>query len=240
MLIGQLPFSYLGVMLFSGRPTQSLLLPVEDKIISKFTKWKGKAFSMACQATLIKSIITSSFVHSFMIYKWHSSLLRMIIRKLRNVLWMGSCEEFKLILVVETVAFLHELYLKHLRKPHEGYVTSSISPFLRAHYSDLLKEGSGSIWSPDIVFVELIVLRANRLGIGCIRNYMDAFLILQCFGLRDQPTKTLVIKSVIWLPPAPCWIKLNTNGAALSSPGICFLWELICLKVRVASDLAGE
>ncbi|KAK3225648.1 hypothetical protein Dsin_005510 [Dipteronia sinensis] len=34
-----------------------------------------------------------------MIYKWPSSLLRLVNRKLRNFLWTGSCEETKLIRV---------------------------------------------------------------------------------------------------------------------------------------------
>ncbi|KAK3204259.1 hypothetical protein Dsin_018305 [Dipteronia sinensis] len=59
---------------------------------------------------------------------------------------------------------------------------------------------------------------ANRLGIGCMRNCVDDLLILRCFGLRGRPTKTQVIKSVIWLPPALGWIKINTDSAALSSP----------------------
>ncbi|KAK3217931.1 hypothetical protein Dsin_011901 [Dipteronia sinensis] len=99
MQIGQLPFSYLRVPLFRGKPKKSLLQPIADKILSKFAKWKGKALSLARRATLIKSVITGSFVHSFMIYKWPFSLLRLVNRKLRNFLWTGSCEETKLIRV---------------------------------------------------------------------------------------------------------------------------------------------
>ncbi|KAK3219264.1 hypothetical protein Dsin_013234 [Dipteronia sinensis] len=40
-------------------------------------------------------------------------------------------------------SFLREPYLMQLRKSHRGYVTSSIWPSFRCHYSDLLKEG---IW----------------------------------------------------------------------------------------------
>ncbi|KAI9181734.1 hypothetical protein LWI28_018031 [Acer negundo] len=49
---------------------------------------------------------------------------------------------------------------------------------------------------------------------------MDDFLILHCFGLQGRPSKALVIKSVIWSPPAPGWIKVNTDGAAMGSPGV--------------------
>jgi ribonuclease HI len=181
MQIGQLPFSYLGVPLFRGKPRKAVLQPIADKILSKFAKWKGKSLSLAGRATLIRSVITGSFVHSFMIYKWPSSLLSLINRKLRNFLWTGSCEETKLVRVAWdrccrpysqgglglkdlgllndsllrkftwkfmtsdgfAFSFLRERYLRHLQKPHGGYVTSSIWSSLRTNYSSLLKEG---IW----------------------------------------------------------------------------------------------
>ena len=40
-------------------------------------------------------------------------------------------------------SFLQERYLRHLQKPHGGYVTSSIRSSLWTNYSSLLKEG---IW----------------------------------------------------------------------------------------------
>ncbi|KAI9198086.1 hypothetical protein LWI28_009807 [Acer negundo] len=143
--IGQLPFSYLGVPLFRGKPRKAVLRPIADKILSKFAKWKGKSLSLAGRATLIRSIITGSFVHSFMIYKWPSSLLSLINSKLRNFLWTGSCEETKLFITSDGFAFsfLRERYLKHLQKPHGWYDTSSIWSSLRKNYSSLLKEG---IW----------------------------------------------------------------------------------------------
>ncbi|KAK3183120.1 hypothetical protein Dsin_030406 [Dipteronia sinensis] len=61
---------------------------------------------------------------------------------------------------------------------------------------------------------------ANRLGIGCMRNCVDDLLILRRFDLCGRPDRAPVIRSVIWSPPAPGWIKVNTDGAALSSPGV--------------------
>ena len=49
---------------------------------------------------------------------------------------------------------------------------------------------------------------------------MDDLLILRRFGLRGCPSKASVIKSVIWLPPASGWIKVNTYGVAMGSPGV--------------------
>ncbi|KAK3204953.1 hypothetical protein Dsin_018999 [Dipteronia sinensis] len=88
-----------GVHLFRGKPRKVMLRPIANKILSKFAKWKGKSLSLAGHATLIRSVITGSFVHSFMIYKWPSSLLSLIHSKLRNFLWTGSCEETKLVRV---------------------------------------------------------------------------------------------------------------------------------------------
>ncbi|KAK3225743.1 hypothetical protein Dsin_005605 [Dipteronia sinensis] len=64
------------------------------------------------------------------------------------------------------------------------------------------------------------VYDANRLGIGCMRNCVDDLLILRRFDLYGRPARAPVIRSVIWSPPAPGWIKVNTDGAALSSPGV--------------------
>ncbi|KAK3204635.1 hypothetical protein Dsin_018681 [Dipteronia sinensis] len=99
MQIGQLPLFYLGVPLFRGKPRKGVLRHIADKILSKFVKWKGKSLSLAGRATLIRSVITGSFMHSFMIYKWPSSLLSLNNRKLRNFLWTGSCKENKFVRV---------------------------------------------------------------------------------------------------------------------------------------------
>ncbi|KAK3221823.1 hypothetical protein Dsin_008848 [Dipteronia sinensis] len=64
------------------------------------------------------------------------------------------------------------------------------------------------------------VYDANRLGIGCMHNCVDDLLILRRFGLSGRPGKAPVIRSVVWSPPAPGWIKVNTEGAALGSPGV--------------------
>ncbi|KAK1591397.1 hypothetical protein Q3G72_007018 [Acer saccharum] len=330
MQIGQLPFSYLGVLLFRGKPRKAVLRPIANKILSKFAKWKGKSLSLAGHATLIMSVITGLFVHSFMIYKWLSSLLSLINRKLRNFLWTCSCEEIKLVRVTWyrccrpysqgglglkdlgllndsllrkftwkfmtsdsfAFTFFWERYLRHLQKPRGGYVTSSIWSSLWTNYSSFLKdladwrelsEGLLVVWWRDVwsrfippshsaltwrlmlnrlptedrlcrilwkaaihaviwgvwtarnqwIFegksvdfksvlslVWRAVSEANRLEIGFMHNCMDDLLILHRFGLQGCPSKALVIKSVVWSPPAPSWIKVNTYGAALGSLGV--------------------
>ncbi|KAK3226250.1 hypothetical protein Dsin_006112 [Dipteronia sinensis] len=63
------------------------------------------------------------------------------------------------------------------------------------------------------------VFDVNRLEIGCMRNCVDDLLILRRFDLCGHPARALIIKSVIWSPPALGWIKVNTDDAILSSPG---------------------
>ncbi|KAK3199002.1 hypothetical protein Dsin_022417 [Dipteronia sinensis] len=58
---------------------------------------------------------------------------------------------------------------------------------------------------------------ANRLEIGCMRNCVDDLLILRRFDLRGRLARAPFIRSVIWSPQAPGWIKVNIDGAALSS-----------------------
>ncbi|KAK2662165.1 hypothetical protein Ddye_000739 [Dipteronia dyeriana] len=53
-----------------------------------------------------------------------------------------------------------------------------------------------------------------------MRNCVDELLIHHRFGLCCHPGKATVIRSVVWSPPALGWNKVNTNGAALGSPGV--------------------
>ena len=81
-------------------------------------------------------------------------------------------------------------------------------------------EGKSVDFRSVLSLVWCAVSEANRLEIGCMRNCMDDLLILRRFGLQGRPSKAPVIKSVVWSPPAPGWIKVNTDGAALGSPGV--------------------
>ncbi|KAK3218537.1 hypothetical protein Dsin_012507 [Dipteronia sinensis] len=218
-----------------------------DKILSKFAKWKRKALSLAGRATQIKSIITGSFVHSFMIYKWPSSLLRLDLGLLNGSLLKKFTWKF---MTSESFAFsfLRERYLTQLRKSYGEYFTSLIWPSFHSQYSDLLKDGIWiivcktaihdmvwSVWlalnkwifeSKAMEFISILSLvwravsNTDRLEIGCMRNCVDDLLILHQFDLGGRLARALVFRSVIWSPPAPGWIKVNTDGATLSSPGV--------------------
>ncbi|XP_057775188.1 uncharacterized protein LOC130994172 [Salvia miltiorrhiza] len=88
--IGNLPFSYLGVPMFRGKPKASHMQVIHDRIINKFARWKGLQLSMAGRLCLINSVISSSITHSMMVFRWPKSLLKSLDAKCRNFLWNGD------------------------------------------------------------------------------------------------------------------------------------------------------
>ncbi|XP_024172190.1 uncharacterized protein LOC112178246 [Rosa chinensis] len=88
--LGELPFTYLGVPIFQGRPKSDYLRPVADKIQCKLTAWKGKLLSQAARLQLIDYVIHSVLIYSFQIYSWPSSLLKEVQWWIRNFFWTGD------------------------------------------------------------------------------------------------------------------------------------------------------
>ncbi|KAF1894368.1 hypothetical protein Lal_00027127 [Lupinus albus] len=97
--VGQSPFTYLGVPLFVGKPTNIHLQPIVDKILNKMATWKGSTLSIMGRVELVKSIIHKMLVYSFHIYHWHVSLLNQIVKGIRNFLWYGDIGKKKLVTV---------------------------------------------------------------------------------------------------------------------------------------------
>ena len=64
---GFLPFTYLGVPLFKGRPKKEYLLPISDRIKLKLTSWKRKSLFMVGRLTLIK-ISDLWIIYSFLFH----------------------------------------------------------------------------------------------------------------------------------------------------------------------------
>ncbi|KAK2644850.1 hypothetical protein Ddye_020045 [Dipteronia dyeriana] len=272
--IGRFPFSYLGVPLFWDKPRKAILMPIADKILSKFAKWKGKSLSLAGLATLIRSMITGSFVCSFMVYKWSTFLTKMVTKKIINFLWTGSCEERKLVHVawnrcckpydfcglgLKDLALLNGSLLRkltwklltsnnfsftflHDRLPTDdllfrsgfrlasrcsvcGASLESVDHLflkcpLAADLWESIFEGKSADFRVALSLVCYSVYDENSLGIGCMRNCVDDLLILHWFGLYGRSSKATVIRSVVWLPPAPRWIKVNTDGVTLGWPDV--------------------
>ncbi|GAU32660.1 hypothetical protein TSUD_218370 [Trifolium subterraneum] len=53
-----------------------------------------------------------------------------------------------------------------------------------------------------------------------VQEPTQEFVILKAFNVSVHHPKAPVIKEILWHPPLYNWIKCNTDGAALDSPGL--------------------
>jgi hypothetical protein len=95
--VGTLPFNYLGVPIFRGKPKSSYLQPIADKISSKLTAWKASLLSMAGRVQLVQSVIQSMLIYSITIYSWPTGLLKQVEKNIRNFIWSGDVDKRKLV-----------------------------------------------------------------------------------------------------------------------------------------------
>jgi len=96
---GNLPFNYLGVPIFKGKPKASHLQPIADKIKTKLNSWQASFLSIAGRALLIKSVIHPMLTHSMAVYSWPKALLKDIDKWSRNFIWSGNTEIRKMVTV---------------------------------------------------------------------------------------------------------------------------------------------
>ncbi|KAJ4717455.1 Ribonuclease H [Melia azedarach] len=94
-----LPFIYLGVPIFCGKPRQIYLQVLADKVRARLEGWRGKLLSLVGRTQLVQTVIQSTILHSFSIYKWPVSLIKMVNTWCRNFIWSGNCHTRKLITV---------------------------------------------------------------------------------------------------------------------------------------------
>lgn len=87
---GSIPFVYLGVPIFYGKPKSRHLNTLADKILSKFDKWSGSLLSLAGRICLVNSVVASSLVHSMMIYRWPRTLVKRVDKAMRSFVWRGN------------------------------------------------------------------------------------------------------------------------------------------------------
>ncbi|GAU26607.1 hypothetical protein TSUD_102140 [Trifolium subterraneum] len=64
--IGSLPFLYLGVPIFRGKPKSRHLSPIADKVKLKLSAWKASLLSIAGRVQLVKSVI---YARSLMVWR---------------------------------------------------------------------------------------------------------------------------------------------------------------------------
>jgi hypothetical protein len=97
--VGSIPFNYLGVPIFKGKPKASYFQPIADKVKQKLSAWKASLLSIAGRVQLVQAVVQSMFVYSFAIYSWPIALLRDVEKSIRNFIWSGDIEKRKLVTV---------------------------------------------------------------------------------------------------------------------------------------------
>jgi ribonuclease HI len=97
--VGSLPFNYLGVPIFKGKPKACYLQPIADKIKNKLSSWKASLLSIAGRVQMVRSVVYSMIVYSISLYSWPVSLLKDLEKAIRNFIWSGDVDQRKLVTV---------------------------------------------------------------------------------------------------------------------------------------------
>jgi mannosylglycoprotein endo-beta-mannosidase len=95
--IGSLPFSYLGVPIFKGKPKACRFQPIADRVKLKLASWKASLLSIAGRIQLVRSVIHSMLTYSISLYSWPVSLLKELEKCIRNFIWSGEIDKRKLV-----------------------------------------------------------------------------------------------------------------------------------------------
>lgn len=96
---GSMPFMYLGVPLFKGKPKKLYLQPIVDRVKLKLASWKGVLLSIMGRVQLVQSVVQSMLLYSFQVYSWPVSLLNLVDKWCRNFIWSGHIDSKKLVTV---------------------------------------------------------------------------------------------------------------------------------------------
>jgi hypothetical protein len=97
--IGQLPFTYLEVPIFKGKPKSLYFQPIADKVKLKLSAWKASLLSIAGRVQLVKAVIQGMLIHSIAVYSWPVSLLKDLEKYIKNFIWSGDISKRKLVTV---------------------------------------------------------------------------------------------------------------------------------------------
>lgn len=97
--VGQLPFVYLGVPIFKGKPRKAYFMPIADRIKAKLASWKGSMLSIMERVELVKSVVQGFLIYSFQIYSWPLLLIKQLDQWIRNFIWARNTEVKKVVTV---------------------------------------------------------------------------------------------------------------------------------------------
>ena len=72
------------------------------------------------------------------------------------------------------------------------------------------------------------IREADLLQTDMMQNSIDELLALQRLRVDGHPAKALRVLEVIWRPPPPGWLKVNTEEATSEGPGLAGCASIFC------------
>ncbi|XP_058742495.1 uncharacterized protein LOC131614988 [Vicia villosa] len=167
---GSLPFMYLGIPIFKGRPKKIHFQSLVDKIKNKLAAWKAILLSYAGRAQLIRFVLHSMLVYSITTHSLPSSLIKELEAWFRNFLWSRDVSKRKLV---------HVAWHKVCRPVSEGglnirsLATLNDASNLKLCW-DLLQSSD-----PRAIILRARVLRGNK----CINHHIHSSI---WSGLKNE------------------------------------------------------
>ncbi|CAJ2652147.1 unnamed protein product [Trifolium pratense] len=254
--IGSLPFIYLGVPIFKGKPKTRYFYPIADRIKSKLSAWKASLLSIAGRVQLVKSVIQSMLVYSISVYSWPVSILKSIETWTRNFIWSGDINQKKLVTVswkrvclppdegglgLRSLISINEATnLKlcwALLNSNEDWAVILRSRVIRGHHA-INHHIYSSLWSS--IKAELSTIKDNscwKVGSGQqINLWYDAWC-----GIPLAQSLNIQHNVVTWLPQKVSEIILNQQWHIpsvlnLLFPNLRSMVQHIILPVEITSD----
>ncbi|XP_026448285.1 uncharacterized protein LOC113348651 [Papaver somniferum] len=134
MSVATFPDRYLGVQIMPGNVRYRHISNVVEKIRNQLVGWRGRLLSFHDRIVLVKSVISSNYIHSMAIYKWPRGLglTRMATMNkalIMKIWWKIRNSTKKWALFLKEKLFDRKGCIKH------SGVKSSIFPGLRSVYN---------------------------------------------------------------------------------------------------------
>lgn len=90
----------------------------------------GHTLSLAGRCCLINNVISSSLVHTMMVYRWPKSLLHRIEVAIRSYLWMGDINKKGSLMLIGNAIVLHCLGIRSIRLANASFTCKLTWDFL--------------------------------------------------------------------------------------------------------------
>lgn len=70
------------------------------------------------------------------------------------------------------------------------------------------------------LFCGRFIREVGSFSSGTMRNLVKELMTLKRLQVSDRPSKASHMIEIIWHPPSPDWIKVNTNDVAFGALGL--------------------